>query len=147
MARGAPVNAPQARRRLLQMPQPVRFILVGGAAALINWLVRFPLSYIMPFAAAVAAANVIGMVFGFVSYRLFVFPDSRRLVTHQLRDFIVVNLVSMVVVVLVSVLFADFLLPLLGWRWQVEAISHAVGIGAGAVSNYFGHRQFSFARH
>lgn len=129
------------------MPQPARFILVGGAAALINWLVRFPLSYIMPFAAAVAVANLIGMIFGFVSYRLFVFPDSTRLVVHQVRDFIVVNLVSTVVVVLVSVLFVDYVLPLLGWRWQAEAISHAAGIGVGAVSNYFGHRQFSFARH
>ena len=147
MARGAAVNAPEARSRIMQMPQPVRFLLVGGLAALINWLVRFPLSYIMPFAAAVAVANVIGMVFGFVSYRLFVFTDSTRQVAHQVRDFIVVNLVSMIVVVLVSVLFADYVLPLLGWRWQVEAISHAVGIGAGAVSNYFGHRQFSFARH
>jgi putative flippase GtrA len=141
------VNAPEARNRIMQMPQPARFILVGGAAALINWLVRFPLSYVMPFAAAVAVANIIGMIFGFVSYRLFVFPDSTRMVTHQVRDFIVVNLVSMIVVVLVSVLFADVLLPLIGWRWQAEAISHAVGIGAGAVSNYFGHRQFSFARH
>ena len=141
------MNAPEARSRIMQVPQPVRFILVGGAAALINWLVRFPLSYIMPFAAAVAVANIIGMMFGFVSYRLFVFPDSTRLVTHQVRDFIVVNLVSMIVVVLVSVLCADVVLPTLGWHWQAEAISHAVGIAAGAVSNYFGHRQFSFARH
>ena len=141
------MNAPEARSRIMQVPQPVRFILVGGAAALINWLVRFPLSYIMPFAAAVAVANIIGMMFGFVSYRLFVFPDSTRLVTHQVRDFIVVNLVSMIVVVLVSVLCADVVLPMLGWHWQAEAISHAVGIAAGAVSNYFGHRQFSFARH
>jgi len=132
---------------MMKMPQAVRFIIAGGVAALVNWLVRFPLSYIVPFAGAVAAANVIGMVFGFLSYRLFVFPDSTRLVTHQVRDFIVVNLVSMVVVVLVSVLFADYLLPMMGWRWQVEAISHAIGIAAGAVSNFFGHRQFSFARH
>lgn len=141
------MNAPEERSRVMQIPQPVRFLLAGGVAALINWLVRFPLSHVMPFAAAVAVANVIGMVCGFLSYRFFVFPDSTRLIAHQVRDFIVVNLVSMIVVVLVSVLFADYLLPLLGWRWQVEAISHAMGIAAGAVSNYFGHRQFSFARH
>lgn len=129
------------------MPQAARFLLAGGGAALVNWLVRFPLSYIMPFAGAVAVANIIGMAFGFVAYRFFVFPDSNRQVAHQVRDFIVVNLVSMIVVVLVSVVFADYVLPLLGWRWQVEAISHAMGIAAGAVSNFFGHRQFSFARH
>ncbi|MFN3746390.1 MAG: GtrA family protein [Hyphomicrobiaceae bacterium] len=128
------------------MPQAARFIVAGSAAALVNWLVRFPLSYIMPFAGAVAVANIIGMVFGFVTYRLFVFPGSTRLVTHQLRDFIVVNLLSMVAVVAVSVLFADYVFPSLGFHWQVEAISHALGIAAGAISNFFGHRHFSFAR-
>jgi putative flippase GtrA len=141
------VSALETPSRIMKMPQAARFILAGGAAALINWLVRFPLSYIMPFAGAVAVANVIGMVFGFVTYRLFVFPGSNRLVAHQLRDFIVVNLASMIVVVLVSVLFAEYVFPSLGFRWQVEAIAHALGIAAGAVSNYFGHRQFSFARH
>jgi energy-coupling factor transport system substrate-specific component len=140
------VNAPEAGG-IMRMPQAARFIVAGAAAALVNWLVRFPLSYVMPFAGAVALANVIGMVFGFVTYRLFVFPDSNKPMAHQLRDFIVVNLLSMIVVVLVSVFFASYLLPLLGWSWQVEAISHAMGIGAGAISNYFGHKQFSFARH
>jgi putative flippase GtrA len=36
---------------------------------------------------------------------------------------------------------------MIGIDWQAEAISHAIGIAAGAVSNYFGHKQFSFARH
>jgi len=129
------------------LPQAGRFILAGGLAALINWLVRFPLSYLMPFAGAVAAANVVGMVFGFVAYRLFVFPGSNRRLVHQLRGFIVVNLLSTLVVVSVSVILSSYILPLIGWRWQIEAISHAAGIAAGAVSNYFGHRQFSFARH
>jgi putative flippase GtrA len=53
----------------------------------------------------------------------------------------------MIVVVLVSVLFAGYILPLIGWLWQTEAMSHAIAIAAGAVSNYFGHRQFSFAKH
>jgi putative flippase GtrA len=43
--------------------------------------------------------------------------------------------------------FAGHVLPLLGFHWQIEALSHAIGIAAGAVTNYFGHRQFSFAKH
>lgn len=141
------MTAPEVRNSLTALPQGVRFLIAGGGAALANWLVRFPLSYIMPFAAAVAAANVIGMLCGFFAYRFFVFPDSNRQFAHQVRDFIVVNLLSMIVVVLVSVIFADYVLPFIGWRWQVEALAHAFGIAAGAVSNFFGHRQFSFARH
>jgi len=140
------VSAPEARFVITNMPQTARFLVAGGAAALLNWLVRFPLSLVMPFPAAVTIANIIGMVFGFVAYRHFVFPGSKRLLAHQLRDFIVVNLFSMAVVVAVSVAFADYVLPAIGFHWQIEAISHAIGIGAGAVSNFFGHRQFSFAR-
>jgi len=141
------VSAPETRAwGPMKLPQTARFLIAGGAAALLNWLVRFPLSYIMPFAGAVAIANVIGMVFGFVAYRHFVFPGSSRQLAHQLRDFVIVNLFSMAVVVAVSVLSADYVLPLVVFRWHVEAISHAIGIAAGAVTNFFGHRKFSFAR-
>jgi putative flippase GtrA len=141
------VSAPETRIGALKLPETARFLLAGGAAALLNWLVRFPLSYVMPFAGAVTIANVIGMVFGFLAYRHFVFPGSSRLLVHQLRDFIVVNLFSMAVVVAVSVVFADHVFPLMRLDWQIEAISHAIGIAAGAVTNYFGHRKFSFAKH
>lgn len=140
------MSAPEARFVIMNMPQTVRFLIAGGGAALLNWLVRFPLSLALPYAGAVIVANVIGMVFGFVAYRHFVFCGSKRLPGHQLRDFIAVNLFSTAVVVAVSVVFAEYLLPSLGFQWQVEAISHAVGISAGAVSNFLGHRQFSFAR-
>ena len=141
------MSPPETRIGVLKIPETVRFLLAGGAAALLNWLVRFPLSYVMPFAGAVTIANVIGMAFGFVAYRHFVFPGSSRLLAHQLRDFVVVNIFSMVVVVAVSVVFVSYVLPLMGLRWQIEAMSHAIGIAAGAVTNYFGHRQFSFANH
>jgi len=141
------VTPGELAKRIVALPEAWRFILAGSLAALVNWLVRFPLSWIMPFAGAVAVANVIGMVFGFLSYRFYVFPGSSRQLAHQLRDFIMVNLLSMSVVVLVSVVAASYMLPWIGWLWQTEAVSHALGIGAGAVTNYFGHRRFSFARH
>ncbi len=138
------INAP---KEAIGLPQSLRFLLAGGFAAFVNWVVRFPLSLVMPFAPAVALANIIGMVVGFVIYRRYVFPGSRREFSHQVRDFIIVNLLSMIVVVAVSVIFADHLLPMMGLAWHTEAIAHAIGIAAGAVSNFFGHRQFSFARH
>lgn len=101
----------------------------------------------MPFAAAVTVANLVGMVIGFISYRQMVFPGSTRPISRQVRDFIIVNLVSLVVVVAVAVMFEDWVFPYFGFRWHSEAIAHAIGIGVGAVSNYFGHKQFSFASH
>jgi putative flippase GtrA len=131
-------------QQIHKMPQGVRFLIAGGFAALVNWLVRFPLSIVLPFPAAVAVATAIGMTVGFVSYRHFVFPGSARVLGEQLRDFILVNLVSMAIVTAVAVLLADVVFPLAGVSWHTEAIAHAIGIAAGAVSNFYGHRLVSF---
>lgn len=133
-------------RPAIHIPQGVRFLFAGGFAALITWLVRFPLSDVMPFAAAVTVANAIGMVIGFISYRTLVFPGSTRPIARQIADFLLVNLFSMAVVVAVAIAFADYIMPALGFAWHTEAVAHAIGIAAGAVSNYFGHKTFSFAR-
>jgi putative flippase GtrA len=130
--------------RIHAIPQSVRFLVAGGFAALVNWLARFPLSLFLPFPAAVAAATAVGMCVGFVSYRHFVFPGSDRAVAHQLRDFVLINLVSMGIVTCVAVVFADVVLPRAGLVWHVEAIAHAIGIAVGAVVNFYAHRLISF---
>lgn len=126
------------------IPQGLRFVVAGGFATAVSWLVRFPLSLFLPFAAAVAVAQMIGMVVGFFSYQRFVYAGSDRHVAHQVRDFIIVNLVTSVIVTAVAVVLAKHTLPWLGLTWQTEAIAYALGIATGAVCNYFGHKSFSF---
>ncbi len=62
------------RGRLLANNQVVRFLFLGGFAAAVNWLIRFPLSLFLPLSAAVAVAYLIGMSVGFTLYRTYVFP-------------------------------------------------------------------------
>jgi hypothetical protein len=52
----------------VQSGAPYRFLIAGGAAALVNWLARFPLELVMPFAAALLGATAIGMTCGFLLY-------------------------------------------------------------------------------
>src|SRR5581483_8551984 len=94
------------------------------------------------FLPAVAAATAIGMGFGFVTYRLLVFPGSPRRVGRQLRDFVLVNAASLVVA---AALFRRLLLPL-GPEAAVEPAAHALAIAAGAVGNYLGHSSITFRR-
>lgn len=122
----------------------VRFLLAGGSAALLNWLVRFPLSMIMPYAAAVTAATAIGMVAGFFLYKNLVFQAPSRSLWLQIRDFIGVNIVAGIVTVLAAVVLSR-------GPWWPEAYvhlapgaSHLAGIGIGAVVNFFGHKLFTF---
>lgn len=124
--------------------EKIRYIFAGGAAAGINWLVRFPLSEIMPFSAAVAVATMIGMVFGFFTYKHLVFGPTTRGLLGQIRDFIGVNLFAALFTVGVAVAVKDLLPWPEAWRVFVEPASHAAGIAAGAVVNYLGHRHITF---
>lgn len=128
----------------LRLPQIVRFLLLGGLAAAINWLVRFPLSLAMPFPAAVFVAYLIGMCAGFTLYRAYVFPNSPQPVAVQASLFLLVNAFGAVVVMGVSLALLDHILPLIGWWLLPEAVAHGTGIAIGAVVNFIGHKYLSF---
>ncbi|MFK4808674.1 GtrA family protein [Devosia sp. ZW T5_3] len=124
--------------------QVFRFLLLGGTAATINWIVRFPLSAAMPMGAAVILAYMIGMGAGFTLYRKYVFPGSTRPLMEQTMTFIGVNLVGAVVVLGLTTLFLQ--MPAAApWPNVVrEGLAHGAAIGVGAVINFIGHKQLTF---
>jgi len=129
-----------------RLPQVVRFLLLGGTAAAINWIARFPLSAVLPFDAAVLAAYMIGMSAGFVLYRRYVFPGSTRPVVEQTVVFLAVNLVGALVVLALTMLFLR-LQAQAPWPLSIrEGLAHGAAIGFGAVVNFFGHKTLTFAR-
>jgi putative flippase GtrA len=127
-----------------RLPQPMRFIIAGGLAAGVNWLVRFPLELAMPFVPAVIAATLVGMLVGFISYRSFVFPGSARPLAGQIRDFVAINLLGMAVTVVVAALVRHVILNVVDVLPQVNAVAHALGIAAGALANFLGHKRVTF---
>ncbi len=131
-------------RRLGDLPQPVRFLLAGGLAALVNWLARFPLSWFLPYGLAVVGAACIGMAFGFFVYRVWVFRDFGRGGLRQVSDFLLVNAVTTVLVTAVALAGRALLVRLGAPCEPAEAVAHAAGIAAGAVGNYFGHAAITF---
>lgn len=125
------------------IPRSIRFLLAGGVAAGVNWGVRFPLSAIMPFAAAVIVAAIIGMAVGFLAYRRFVYERSSRPMSEQIRYFVLVNAASMVVVTVAAMVLRALLLPVMDAP-LAEAAAHALAIAIGAVLNYFAHGAITF---
>jgi len=131
---------------IARLPQAVRFLLLGGFAAAVNWLVRFPLSAVVPFDLAVVLAYAIGMSAGFLLYRKHVFPGSPLPVARQAIMFLAVNLFGAVVVLGLTL---SFLSLLSGFGWPIfvrQGLAHGLAIGLGAVVNYFGHKTLTFAR-
>ena len=124
---------------------PLRFLFCGGLAALVNWLVRFPLSLFLPFWAAVIGALAIGMVFGFYLYRRLVWPQSNQPLLRTLARFILVNLVNALAILIISTALLSLLKVFAMPEQLAQASAHAIGIAAGAVLNYLGHSRFTFA--
>jgi putative flippase GtrA len=123
----------------------VRFVLVGGIAALVNILSRIAFSFAMSYGAAIVVAYLCGMTTAYALSKLFVFAPSGRAVHDEYVRFAIVNLVALAQVWIVSVGLAFYVFPLIGFSWHVETVAHAVGVAVPAVTSYFGHRHFSFA--
>ena len=124
--------------------QVVRFLMLGGLAATINWLVRFPLSLIMPLSAAVLVAYAIGMSAGFCLYRTYVFPGSSRPMAQQIVVFLLVNLAGAVVVLALTLALLNLQSGMPLPETIKEGLAHGFAIGIGAVVNFFGHKLLTF---
>ena len=128
---------------MLRGPQG-RFLAARSIASAVNWLVRFPLELVMPFAAAVLAALVVGMTSGFLLYDRWVFPGSSRALLSKIRDFLAVNIASQSVMFVVSVGTRELLLHADWSSTLAGAAAHLFGIACGALLSFFGHRSITF---
>ena len=63
--------------------QFMMFLLVGGVAALANFLSRILYSHWLDFTPAIVLAYITGMVTAFVLSRMFVFKESTRPLHHS----------------------------------------------------------------
>ena len=123
-----------------------KFIIAGSLAAGVNWLVRFPLNIVFSYELSVILAMAIGMILGFILYQGWVFSGSKRPLWRKVIDFVLVNLLAMVITTAGAILGRYILLNIgISPDWAA-ATGHALGIAAGAIGNYFGHRHFTFRK-
>ena len=126
--------------------QFLRFLVVGGFAAAVNFGSRIVLSHWLPYVTAIVSAYLLGLVTAFVLNRLFVFTGATNRLHLQMFWFVMVNAVALLQTLLVSLLFKYVVLPWLGIGWHAEEIAHAFGVVTPIFTSYFGHKHFSFTR-
>jgi putative flippase GtrA len=126
------------------VPTPVRFLMAGGIAALVNFGSRILLSRWLAYGAAIVVAYCVGMATAFVLNRRFVFRDTTNRLHEQAIWFVSINILALLQTLAVSVLLARFVLPAAGVGWHAEEISHAVGIAVPIVTSYLGHKHWTF---
>lgn len=126
------------------MKQIALFLLAGGLAALANILSRMALSHVMPYVAAIVVAYCIGMLTAFALNRAFVFTKTTNLLHEQAKWFVIVNLAAVVQTIAISLIFARWLLPVIGVEAHRETIAHIAGVLVPVATSYLGHKHFSF---
>lgn len=119
------------------------FLLVGGLAALLHWLVRILLSLVVPYSWAVAFAYAVGMTIAFILNSLYVFPASDKPVKKQARDFFAINIAFFPVVWIVSMQLNKSLVKL-GIDKYSEEIAHAIAISFPVLATFLLYKFFAF---
>jgi putative flippase GtrA len=122
----------------------LRFLLVGGFAAVVNIGSRILLSQWLPYPVAICAAFVVALSTAFVLNRSFVFAQGADAVHVQAMWFTLVNLAALAQTLVVSLLLARYLLPMAGIVRGAETIAHAVGVAVPIFTSYLGHKRLSF---
>jgi putative flippase GtrA len=122
----------------------VRFLFVGGAAALFNILARLIFNLWTSYELAIVVAYLVAMTAAFSLNRTYVFDVTKGAILGQYVRFTIVNLVAAVQVWVVSVGLARWLFPLVGFEWHGHFVAHAIGVLSPVVTSYIGHKFFTF---
>ncbi len=124
----------------------MQFLVVGGFAALVNFVSRIIINEWVGYRLAVILAYLVGMLTAFILSKIYVFEKSGRHHWHELRDFTLVNLLAVVQVWLISVGLAEYLFPAVGYTFYAPEVAHLVGLAIPAVTSYLGHKYYSFRK-
>jgi putative flippase GtrA len=122
----------------------LKFLVVGGLAATVNFCSRYLLSYVLAYSASIAAAYVFGMATAYTLAKLFVFEPAGHGYRKQITYFVAVNMVALVQTLIVSEALARWLLPAVGFMNGRFTLAHGIGLIIPAFTSYLGHKYFSF---
>lgn len=120
--------------------------MVGGFAAIVNFLSRIVLNQFVAFRWAVVYAYLIGMLTAYGLSRIYVFEKTGRHPALELFWFSVVNIFAIIQVWVISVGLAEFGFPLIRFQFYPEATAHLIGLSVPVVTSYFGHKYLSFKK-
>jgi len=125
-------------------PQFLIFLLVSGGAAGVNLAARAAFSLFFNYPVAVSLAYAIGMTVAFVLNMIYVFPNSAKSLSHKVVFFILVNAAAFPLVLAVSWVLGDLLMPRFINVSLAETLGHAVGVMSPAFSSFALHKFFTF---
>jgi putative flippase GtrA len=126
--------------------QVTRFLLAGGAAAVVNVLTRIALTPLVGYSGSIVLAFLVGLTTAWLLFRRYVFgPSSGNRAAEYLR-FGLVNIAALAQVWVVSVLLADYVFPYIGFGFHTYTVAHVIGVLSPIATSFVAHRRWSFRR-
>lgn len=120
----------------------VLFLLTSGTSVVVNLVLRYLLSRVVFFEAAVMLAYIGSTLVAFFLARTFVFAGESW--KSELGRFALVNVVGMIQVVLVGMLLLRVVFPMVGVHWHEEELAHFLALASLSFTSFHLHRRFSF---
>lgn len=130
--------------RLFTSKEFLLFIVVGGFAALVNFLSRILYSEYVGFSFAIVFAYITGMITAFILNKIFVFEESSNSTGHEIFYFTLVNLAAILQTWLVSMALYHYVLMWLEVERYTMEIAHMAGVLVPVFSSYVGHKYLTF---
>jgi putative flippase GtrA len=130
-------------RAFLKRPFGI-FLLTGAVSAAANVVARIFLNRFMSYELAVVLAYLLGVTVAFGLSRRYVFAPGDSAMHHQYLRYGLVNLLSLVIVWIVSVGLARVVFPEIGFNWHPDTVAHVIGVISPVFFTYFSHKHFSF---
>lgn len=130
--------------QLLATRQFLLFLIAGATAAAIHWLSRIWFNQYVDFSIALVLAYVVGIATAYVLNKRFVFTQSGRNVSAEIRWFVFFNLAAFPLVWGASMVLAEYLIPRIGISWHPREIAHAIAISLPLILNFYLHKFVTF---
>lgn len=124
--------------------QFVKFIIVGGIAAFVNFCSRIFLNLYFNFSISILIAYIFGMLTAFLLNKLFVFRKSNQVIYKSILYFVLVNIIAVIQIWAISKFLAEIFFPLVNISLYKYEAAHAIGIIIPIFTSYIGHLKFSF---
>ncbi len=132
--------------KLFANKQFLHFLVIGAFAAGVNFTCRIILNQWLSFNVSIVMAYFVGMTVAFLLFRQRVFtPPKNHSLTKEVFRFAIVNGAAVLQTLLVSNLFAHWLLPAIDWPFFINETAHLVGISVPVFTSFLGHKYLTFS--
>lgn len=122
----------------------VRFVATGSLAAISNMIGVWAFEFVTPYPVAVVLGYIVGMVVAFILFQKVIFDHPGTTLSRRVFRFTVVNLIGMGLAWLTSMAMAYWVLPGIGWTFQVKRVANFFGVAVPAFSSYFLHKYYTY---